>query len=115
MIEWEYKYSETFKPGFWAETMNGANAVIWWHLSAIDVQNKRNGTVFRQQGPVMERYSPQLLKELFDTGALESIHRGQAPGNESRARRSGRRPGTSLLRRRRLVRDAGESFMAAEL
>jgi hypothetical protein len=73
-LEWEYKYSETFKPGFWAETMNGANAVIWWHLSAIDVQNKR-ATVFRQQGPVMERYSPQLLKELFDTGALESIHR----------------------------------------
>jgi hypothetical protein len=74
VIEWEYKYSETFKPGFWAETMNGAHAVIWWHLSAIDVQNSR-ATVFRQQGPVMERYSPQLLKALFDPGALESIHR----------------------------------------
>ena len=74
VIEWEYKYSETFKPGFWAETMNGAHAVIWWHLSAIDVQNGR-ATVFRQQGPVMERYSPQLLKALFDPGALESIHR----------------------------------------
>jgi hypothetical protein len=32
-------------------------------------------TVFRQQGPVMEHYSPQLLKALFDPGALESIHR----------------------------------------
>jgi len=74
VIEWQYKYSESFKPGFWAETMNGAHAVIWWHVSAIDVQNKR-ATVFRQQGPVMEHYSPQLLKELFDTGALESIHR----------------------------------------
>jgi hypothetical protein len=74
VIEWEYKYSETFKPGFWAETMNGANAVIWWHLSAIDVQNSR-ATVFRQQGPVMERFSPRLLKGLFDTGVLETIHR----------------------------------------
>ena len=54
--------------------MNGAHAVIWWHVSAIDVQNKR-ATVFRQQGPVMEHYSPQLLKALFDPGALESIHR----------------------------------------
>jgi hypothetical protein len=74
VIEWQYKYSESFKPGFWAETMNGAHAVIWWHLSAVDVQNNR-ATVFRQQGPVMERYSPQLLKALFDTGALETIHR----------------------------------------
>lgn len=74
VIEWEYKYSETFKPGFWGETMNGAHAVIWWHLSAIDVQNSR-ATVLRQQGPVMERYSPQLLKTLFDPGSLESIHR----------------------------------------
>jgi hypothetical protein len=64
----------TFKPGFRAETMNGAHAVIWWHLSAIDVQNSR-ATFFRQQGPVMERYSPQLLKALFDPGALETIHR----------------------------------------
>lgn len=64
----------TFKPGFRAETMNGAHAVIWWHLSAIDVQNSRT-TVFRQQGPVMERYTPQLLKALFDPGALETIHR----------------------------------------
>jgi hypothetical protein len=24
---------------------------------------------------VMEHYSPQLLKALFDTGALETIHR----------------------------------------
>jgi hypothetical protein len=74
VLEWQYKYSESFVPGFWAETMNGAHAVIWWHVSAIDVQNNR-ATVFRQQGPVMERYSPQLLKALFDAGALESIHR----------------------------------------
>ena len=74
MLEWEYKYSETFKLGFWAETMNGAHAVIWWHVSAIDVQNHRL-TVYRQQGPVMERYSPTLLKALFDPDALESIHR----------------------------------------
>jgi hypothetical protein len=33
--------------------MNGAHAVIWWHVSAIDVQNNR-ATVFRQQGPLME-------------------------------------------------------------
>ena len=74
VLEWQYKYSETFKPGFWAETMNGAHAVIWWHVTAMDVQNHR-ATVFRQQGPVMERYSPQLLKALFDPDALESIHR----------------------------------------
>jgi hypothetical protein len=74
VLEWEYKYSETFKPGFWGETMNGAHAVIWWHISAIDVQNHRL-TVFRQQGPVMEHYAPSLLKALFDPDALESIHR----------------------------------------
>lgn len=74
VIEWEYKYSETFTPGFWDETMKGAHAVIWWHLSAIDVQNHR-ATVFRQQGPVMEHFSPRLLKVLFDPNALESVHR----------------------------------------
>ena len=74
VMEWEYKYSETFSPGFWYNENHGAMHSIWWDVSAIDVQNHRS-SVLQQYGPIMNGITPQIVQVETDISNLERVHR----------------------------------------